>query len=141
MSTEDNKALIRRKVEVLNQGNVATIDELATPNFVFHDPNNPQAHSRQEYFSWLTDLWAALSPQLTIEDMIAEGDKVVMRYALHGTHQKPWRGVSPTGKPVTITATITYRISDGKLAEAWQNADALGLVQQLGLFPASVQAR
>jgi len=76
-----------------------------------------------------------LSPQLTIEDRIAEGEKVVMRYTLHGTHQKPWRGVSPTDRPLTITATITYRFSDGKIAEAWQNADALGLVQQLGVIP------
>jgi len=141
MSTEDNKALIRRKVQQLNQGNMSSIEQLASPTFVFHDPINSQAYSRQEYFSWLTSLWVALSPQLTIEDLIAEGEKVVMRYALRGTHQRPWRGVPPTGKPVTVTATITYRIIDGKIAEAWQNADALGLVQQLGLFPASAQAR
>ncbi len=139
MSTEENKAFIRRKVEELNQGNVAALDESYDPNFVYHDSNNPQAYSCQDYFSWLTSLWAALAPQLTIEDLIAEGDKVVMRYTLRGSHQKPWRGVAATGKPLTITATITYRILDGKIAEAWQNADALSLVQQIGLFPSPAQ--
>jgi predicted ester cyclase len=60
----------------------------------------------------------------------------VLRYAFHGTHQGQWRGLPPTGKPVTFTGIFIYRIVDGKAVEGWENADALGLVQQLGLIPA-----
>jgi steroid delta-isomerase-like uncharacterized protein len=136
MSTEDNKALIRRAFEDLNQGNLGEADEYFTPNFVYHDVANPQVSNRDEYTQLLTGLMAALAPRLTIEDLIAEGDKVVARYTISGTHRGQWRGIPPTGKPVTVTATITYRFADGKVAEMWQNADTLSLLQQLGVIPA-----
>ncbi len=140
MSIEENKALIRRGTEVLNRGNVTeistTLDELFVPDFVRHDPAGG-FRSREDYKQFLFSLLAALPGQFTIEDlMIAEGEKVVLRYAFHGTHQGQWRGVPPTGKPVTFTGIFIYRIVDGKAVEGWENADALGLVQQLGLIPA-----
>ena len=139
MSTEENKALIRRGTEILNRGNVTeistTLDELFVPDFVRHDPAGG-FRSREDYKQFLFSLLAALPGQFTIEDLIAEGDKVVLRYAFHGTHQGQWRGLPPTGKPVTFTGIFIYRILDGKVVEGWENADALGLVQQLGLIPA-----
>jgi steroid delta-isomerase-like uncharacterized protein len=140
MSSEDNKALVRRAFEELNQGNLGEADEYFTPNFVYHDVANPQVSNRQEYTQLLTGLMAALPGQFTLEDLIAEGDKVVARYTLRSTHRGQWRGVPPTGKPVTITATSTYRFADGKIAEMWQNADTLSLLQQLGVIPAPGQA-
>jgi len=139
MSTEGNKALIRRGTEVLNRGNVTeistTLDELFVPDFVRHDPAGG-FRSREDYKQFLFSLLAALPGQFTIEDLIAEGDKVVLRYAFRGTHQGQWRGLPPTGKPVTFTGIFIYRILDSKIVEGWENADALGLVQQLGLIPA-----
>jgi steroid delta-isomerase-like uncharacterized protein len=135
MSTEDNKDLIRRAFENFNQANVGKADEYFTPNFVYHDAANPQVSNREEYTQFLTGLIAAFAYQLTIEDLIAEGDKVVARFTLRGTHRGQWRGVPPTGKPVTVTATSTYRIADGKVAEVWQNADVLSQLQQMGLIP------
>ena len=139
MSAEENKALIRRFIEVGNRGNVTeistTLDELFVPDFVRHDPAGG-FRSREDYKQFLFSLLAALPGQFTIEDLIAEGDKVVLRYAFHGTHQGQWRGLPPTGKPVTFTGIFIYRILDGKVVEGWENADALGLVQQLGLIPA-----
>jgi len=140
MSIEENKALIRRGTEVLNRGNVTeistTLDELFVPDFVRHDPAGG-FRSREDYKQFLFSLLAALPGQFTIEDlMIAEGDKVVLRYTFHGTQQGQWRGLPPTGKPVTFTGIFIYRIVDGKAVEGWENADALGLVQQLGLIPA-----
>ena len=139
MSTEENKALIRRGTEVLNRGNVTeistTLDELFVPDFVRYDPAGG-FRSREDYKQFLFSLLAALPGQLTIEDLIAEGDKVVLRYTFHGTHQGQWRGLPPTGKPVTFTGIFIYRILDSKIVEGWENADALGLVQQLGLIPA-----
>jgi predicted ester cyclase len=140
ISTEDNKALVRRAFEDLNQGSLGKADEYFTPNFVFHDAANPQVSNSEEYMQFLTGLMAALPGQFTIEDMIAEGDKVVSHYTFRSTHRGQWRGIPPTCKPVTITSTATYRFADGKVAEMWQNADTLGLLQQLGVIPSMGQA-
>ena len=143
MSTEENKALISRFIEVANQGNVTevstTLDELFVPDFVRHDPAGG-FRSREGYKQFLFSLQAALPGQLTLEDLIAEGEKVVVRYTFHGTHQGEWRGLPPTGKAVTFTGIFICRIREGKIVEGWENADALGLVQQLGLIPAQGQA-
>jgi len=140
MSTEENKALVRRAIEDLNQGNFGEADEYFTPNFVYHDAANPHVHSREEYKQFLTNMQASLSGQYTIEDLIAEGDKVVARYTARAIHREQWRGIPPTGKHVVITGTNTYRFAEGKVAEMWQNADTLSLLQQLGVIPVSGQA-
>ena len=137
MSTEENKAIVRRFVEEFNQGNLAVIDGLCTPDFVFHDPANPSVHSREDHNQWLTRLRTALpDAHISIEDMLAEEDKVAYRYTFRATHSKSWRGAAPTGKPITVTAMEIIHMTDGKIAEVWLNSDALGLVQQLGLIPA-----
>jgi predicted ester cyclase len=143
MSTEENKAAVRRFIEVYNRGNLteilATIDELYAPDFVFHDPNIPipagGVHSREDFKQFGTGFSAALPGQFTIEDLIAEGEKVVVRYTYRGTHKGQWRGAPPTGKAVTFTGTITYRIIGGKAVEGWQNADNLSVLRQLGILP------
>jgi predicted ester cyclase len=143
MSAEENKALIRRSIEEFNQGNATEIsprvDEFFAPDFVLHDPNIQLPaggiHNREDYKQFLSGFMAALPGQFTIEDLIAEGEKVVLRYTHHGTHQGSWRGVAPTGKAVTFTGTVTYHIVDGKVVEAWQNADNLSVLRQLGLLP------
>ena|SRR2546430_1128685 len=136
MSTEENKANVRRFTDDINQKNVAVIDELCTPDYVNHDPANPQVRSREDYKQWFTGLSAAFSDlHFTIDDILAEGDKVAYRFTLRATHSGSWRGAAPTGKSITVTGTEIVRIHDGKFAEAWANTDALGLVQQLGLIP------
>ncbi len=142
MSTEENKAATRRLFDGLNQNEVAIVDELCTPDFVLHDPAGPGGwhgsgiHSPEEYKEYLSGFFASLPGQFTIDDMIAEGDKVMARWTYRSSHQGQWRGVSPSGKAVTFTATCTYRFVDGKLAEIWQNVDNLGVMRQLGLIPA-----
>jgi predicted ester cyclase len=142
MSTEDNKAATRRLFDGFNQKDVAIVDELCTPDFVLHDPAGPGGwhgdgiHSREEYKEYLSSFFASLPGQFTIDDIIAEGDKVVTRWTYRSTHQGQWRGASPTGKEVTFTATSTSRFVDGKVAETWQNVDNLGVMRQLGLIPA-----
>ena len=137
MSTEDNKAAMRSGFEALNQRNVAAIGEgeLWQPDLVVHDPNNPHVHNYEEYKQFLTAFMTAIPGQFTIEDMIAEGDKVVVRFTYRGSHQGQWRGASPTGKAVMFTSTQTYRMVDGKTAEIWPNSDVFSIVQQLGLIP------
>jgi hypothetical protein len=82
MSTEDNKAFIRSEFEDLNQGNLGKVVDYVTPNFVYRDAANPQVSIREEYLHFLTDVMATLENQLTIEDLVAVGDKVVVRFTL-----------------------------------------------------------
>ena len=140
MSTEDNKKLSKRLMECWSQGNVALLDELLAPDFILHDPGSPLPaggiRSREDYKQYLSSFVAAWQGQFTIEDTIAEGEKVVIRWTYRGTHKGEWRGVSPTSNAVTFTDTATYRIIDGNAVEGWQNVDNLGVLRQLGLIPA-----
>jgi steroid delta-isomerase-like uncharacterized protein len=133
MSTE-NKALIRRMIdEVWNQKNLATVENFAAADCIGHAPTGVDAHGpdgiRQNVTRFIT---AFPDLHLTIEDMIAEGDKVVIRFTSRGTHQGEFLGIAPTGKRVTVTATGTYRIEGSKIKEGWVNQDLFGLLQQLG---------
>jgi len=137
MSTEENKALVRRFYEdVFNQRNVALVDELCTTHHVFHNPPTT-LHGREE-FKQLLSLYIAAFPdaRFTIEDQIAEGDRVTSRYTFRGTHRGDLMGIAPTGKQVTVTGMIINRIAGGKSEEGWLNFDALGMLQQLGVIPA-----
>ena len=136
MSTEENKALVRRLFEAFNGENLpAILEEVCAPDFVLHDPNTSlPVRSREDYKHWLSAFRAALPGQFTIEFLIAEGEKVAVRYTYHGTHQGPWRGQPPSGNPVTFTGTNSYRMVNGQAVEAWQDADHLSIRQQLGLM-------
>ncbi len=137
MSTEDNKALVRRFYEeVFNKRNLALVDQLCTTNHVFHNPPTT-LHGREEFKQYLS-LYITAFPdaRFTVEDEIAEGDRVASRYTFRGTHQGELMGIPPTGKQVTVTGIIINRIVNGKSEEGWLNFDALGLLQQIGAIPA-----
>jgi len=140
MSVEDdNKAIVRRYVEeVLNKGNLALIEELFAPTFVDHDSSMPEARGPAGV-KQLAAMVRASFPDLhfTIEDLIAEGDKVVYRYSVGGTHQKDFMGVAATGKQIHFTGIHIYRIGDHRLQEEWENWDTLGLMRQLAVIPQS----
>ncbi len=136
MSTEDNKALVRRFYEeVFNQRNLALVDELCTTTQVFHNPPTT-LHGREE-FKQLLSLYTRAFPdaRFTIEDQIAEGNMVASRYTFRGTQRGELMGIAPTGKPVTVTGITINRIAGGKSEEGWLNFDALGMLQQLGVIP------
>ena len=142
MSTEENKAVVRRFYEECNKGNMAALEELyAAPNYVWHGTgvfrDMDLAGSKQLWAAW----WTAF-PDLhyTVEDLIAEGDKVVARQTFRGTHQGEIMGVPATGKVVTWTAIIISRFAGGKFVDDWENLDLLGLMQQLGAIPQMAQA-
>ena len=140
MSTEDNKALVRRFYEeFLNGHDVNQAEELFAPNYVLYFPGGPMDHERQK--QTLTVFRAAF-PDLhfTIEDMFAEGDKVATRFTWRGTHQGIFQGIPPTGKQVTVSGIALNRIAEGKLVEDRTELDLLGLMQQLGVIPAPGQA-
>jgi steroid delta-isomerase-like uncharacterized protein len=144
MSTEDNKAAVRRYFEeVLNQGNLARAYELNAPNWVYHDPIVPDVRTLEDYNQWFTQIRSAYPDfHVTIEDMIAEGDQVVVRYTWRGTNTGDFvtpMHIPATGKQVTVTGITIVRFAGGKGVEVWNQSDSLGLFQQLGLIPAPGQ--
>lgn len=133
MSTESNKALIRRHFDAIwNQGQLAVADEIVSPAYVSHFPLPGQPPGIAG-FKYAVQLLRASFPdlQLTIEDLIAEGDRVVARLTARGTHRAAFRGIPPTGREVVWTGIRIFRIADGKIVEHWANWDDLGLNQQL----------
>jgi deazaflavin-dependent oxidoreductase (nitroreductase family) len=136
MSTEDNKALVRRFYEE-GVHNPALFDELLAPTYVLHLPGSLPI-SGIELAKQLMVAYTSAFPdlQLTTEDLVAEGDKVAIRNTWRGTHHGVFQGIAPTGKFVTFTGTDVFRLVGGRIAEQWADLDALGLMQQLGAIPA-----
>jgi len=138
MSTEDNKAVVRRFYEeVMNQKKRAVLDEVFDLNVVDHfaPPGTPGGleGARQTLGMFLS---AFPDLHFTVEDMIAEGDRVVARVTMSGTQQGPFMGIPPTSKHVTVTGIDINRFVGGKSVEHWVEMDRLGLMQQLGVIPA-----
>ncbi|SRR6266849_4286673 len=138
MSAEDNKALARRGFEeTMNQRNLAVLDELHVPDFVFHAAS--RTIQGREPFKQFISMFLTAFPDLhvTIEDMIGEGDRVVVRFTYGGTHKGDFMGIPPTGKQVAVTGISIMRVANGKFLEEWINTD---LMQQLGVVSVPGQA-
>jgi predicted ester cyclase len=134
MSTEDNKAIVRRMFEELfNRQNLAVVDELASSDFVHRGPGTRVVRGA-EFFNQIKSriLFLAFpNLQFTIEDLIAEGDMVVTRWNIRGTHRGEFMGLPPTSNQVTWSGINITRVVEGKLVEDWVEQDTLGLMQQL----------
>ena len=138
MSTEENKALVRRFYdEVFNKKNLEAIGNFLDPHINEHSlpPGLPGGSEGSKQF---IGMYLAAFPDLhlTAEDMAAEGDKVTSRFTMRGTHKGEFMGIPPTSKQVAITGIQILRVASGKIAENWINLDALGLLQQLGVIHA-----
>jgi steroid delta-isomerase-like uncharacterized protein len=136
MSTEENKALARRSWEIVNQRNPDLIEEFYPPDFVWHEPD--QDIRGYEQAKQFTSTFFAAFPDLNIsvDDVIAEGDQVVSRYTIRGTHQGETEDFGPpTGKQVALEGITIHRFEDGKIVEEWERYDLLSMLQQLGLAP------
>src|ERR1700722_16556547 len=132
----DNKILIRRFVDALNSGSPSALEEFISADYVYHNPALPDVKD----FATLKQFNAMSSaafPDLhfNIEDLIAEGDKIVYRYSATGTHKGALSGIPATGNTVTITGMVISRIANSKVQEDWEQTDMLGLMQQLGGIP------
>jgi predicted ester cyclase len=130
MSAQENKALVRREQEELwnHTGNLDTAQELFVPDHV--EAAKQEAADFREGFPDVVS---------TIEDLIAEGDKVVARWRSRATHRGEYMGIAPTGKEVEFTGISIYRIEAGKIAESWNVEDKLSLMRQIGAVPESGQ--
>ena len=136
--SEEIKALVRRQEEELfSGGNLELADEIYAPDYVGHDPSNPEEvwglqaakQAAADYRRAFPDL------RVTVEDLIAEGDKVAARLRVRGTHLGDLNGIAPTGRRVDFTGIVISRVEGGRIAEDWANFDDLGMMQQLGLIP------
>lgn len=138
MSTEENKALVRQMVEaVFNQGNLSRADEFLAPDFIEREELPPGIARGREGVKQLTGMLRSAFPDFkaTIDDVVAEGDKVVIRQTWTGTHQGEFMGVPPTGKSVSFQVIDIIRMAGGKGVEHWGVMDSMGLMQQLGAIP------
>lgn len=136
MSLEENEAIIRRWIEVVwNQANIESVDEFVTDTYVRHDPNIPEVRGPEEEKQHVARSLSAFPDlRFTIEDMVAEGEKVVVRLTGRGTHKGELLGLPPTDKQITLATIEIYRLAEGKIDEQWVIMDVLGVMQQLGAF-------
>jgi steroid delta-isomerase-like uncharacterized protein len=135
--SEENKALARRWADIFNQGNLDLVEEIYAPGFVNHDPAMPEDVRGLEGAREFYGMYQSAFPdtEITIEDQVAEGDKVVTRWTARGTHQGDLMGVPPSGNRVEVAGITISRIEGGKVAEEWNNYDALGMMQAIGAVP------
>ena len=133
---DDNKALVRRFVDYIDNDNLAPIDEFFATSYRYHNSSMPDVKDLATVKEFNTLVYSAFPDvRLTIEDMVAEGDKVVSRYSARGTHKGEFMSIAPTGKQVTITGIVISRIADGKFQEDWESMDGMYVLQQLGAAP------
>jgi steroid delta-isomerase-like uncharacterized protein len=138
LSTEDNKTLMHRFFEeVFNKKNLAAIDEFIAPNQVDHTLPSSLPGTR-EGTKRAIGMYLAAFPDLhlTVEDMVAEDDRVITRFTSRGTQKRAFVGIPPTGRQVTVKTIVIARIAEGKIVEQWGLDDQLGMLQQLGVIPA-----
>lgn len=132
-NAQQNKRLVQRLYnEVFVKWNLDVVDELVAPEFIGHEmppgiPPGPQGF--RQFYGVLRAAFPDL--QLAVEDMIAEGDRVVVRWRSRATHKGVFRGIPPTGRDASLTGIAIYRLSKGKVVERWVEVDMLGLTERL----------
>jgi len=139
MISMDKIAVHRRYNDaVINQGDLDLVDTIFTPDHVDHFSGEPDIHGTAGLKQFLGMFRRAFpDTQFTVEDRIVEGDRIAVRWTMHGTHQGEFQGIPPTGQSVTLTGIAIHRFAGAQIQESWDCYDALGLLQQLGAVPPS----
>jgi steroid delta-isomerase-like uncharacterized protein len=133
---EMNKTTARQIMQALSDRDLDGVRAYAAPNARFYGWA-PEPLDADGYKGFMSALLAAFpDSRFPVDDVIAEGDKVAVRHRLQGTHQADFQGIPPTGKKVEINGIVIFRLENGVIAEAWLNADLMGMLQQLGVVPA-----
>ena len=139
MAAEQNKALVVRFVEELfNRGNMGIVGEIFAPDFIEREQLPPGIPSGREGVKVLTTMLRSAFPDFkaTIDDILAEGDKVVIRMTWSGTQKGEFMGIPASGKRISIGVIDIIRITNGKVVEHWGQMDSMSMMQQLGAIPA-----
>jgi len=135
-SAEKNKANIKRIIEELySQGDLRVTEQLYAANYTRHDPATPDVGTGVAAVKQVVNTYRTAFPDLTLttQDLVAEGDKVLVRWSARGTHQGELQGAAPTGKRFEVTGLTLMQFADGQIVEEWTNWDTLGMFQQLGI--------
>jgi len=148
MSTEENKAIIQRWLEAWNTGELGALVEIIAPDYVHHAHGNSiRTESGPEWYEQAVAGHRASFPDHygSLQAMIAEGDMVVTRWTVTGSHRGQWTAptgavIPPTGKTITYTGITIARLAGGKIVEEWWEQDSVSLLQQLGVIPEAAQA-
>jgi predicted ester cyclase len=137
MSSEQNKAIVRRLLEEPWKGDLRVIDELVDRKYVGYDPSLPEPLRGPEGFKENISTYRAAysDARITVDDQIAEGDKVATRWTGRGKHDGDLMGIGPTGKQVTVSGLTLSRLANGKVVEEYTNWDTFGMMQRLGVVP------
>ena len=140
---DDNKTIVRRVfTEIINRGNLGLADTLVAPGYVYHGSGGLEVRG-PEGFKQVVTMYRSAFPDLnmTIDDIVEEGDKVVTRWTGRGTHKGNLAGLAPTGRAVTVTGIVISRLSNGKIVEDHEVFDEIGMLRQLGVttIPAPAQ--
>jgi len=135
--SKQSKMITRRLFEEMeSQGNLDVADDIFANDFVNHTPFG-EMHGPEGAKQFVSKLRTAFPDlQVTVEDQIAEGDKVATHWTARGTHKAKFQNIPPTGKQIEIRGIVISQIANGKIVEQWGNPDVLGLMQQLGTIPA-----
>ncbi len=137
MGVEENRVLGQRVVsEIWSKGNLAVADEILAANFVQHRPPPDIPPTRDGYKQWATAFRTAFPDLASLgNDIIAEGDKVVVRWTVSGTHNGDFMGTPASGNRMTATGISVFRVVGGKIGEDWTEFDAMGMMRQIGAMP------
>ena len=138
MSVEQNKQVVKRAFDSMSEGREtfeAEHDELYSPDLVGHFSGMPPIDIAMHRMFGLATYEAFSDLKRPVEDLVAEGDKVVARWRSVGTHDGSFQGIPATGKTVTTSGITVFRLADGKIVEEWSESDMLGMLQQLGAIP------
>ncbi len=136
MSTEENKAIVRRLLtEGFGQGNLGLIEELVAPDVIDHGALPGMPEGRDGYRQTMQTYQETFHPSVTIHDQIAEGDLVVTRWTYKGKQTRPFMGVPSQGREATGEVVFISRIKNGRICEEWVQFDTLSLMTQIGAVP------
>ncbi len=138
MSTQENKDLVRRWWEALNQRTASQmIDETYASDYILHDPSLAEPVQGlagvREFVAMVLEAFP--DARYTIESLVAEGDTVAQYVLVRGTHKAAFQGIPATGKQVAVWIMVISRIANGRIVEEWQLFDALGMLKQMGVIP------
>lgn len=136
MSEDENKALVSRiATDIWNRGDLDATSDVMVANAQYHGPHMPKGIGDRENWRQAIAMYRSAFPDshVTFEELIGTGNTVVGRWSATATHTGQLPGVAPTGKRITIGGITIYRLSGGKIVEAWEQLDMLGMWQQLGV--------
>ncbi len=139
VSTAEKEALIHQLLDLIDEGNLDAALQLYAEDYIYHGPGGQELRGR-DGIRGLWDVYLTGFPDLssTVEDMISQGDKLVLRWTIRGTHTGEFLGVPASNRKITLPITEIFRIADGQLVEAWDQYDRMTVMQQIGAMPDSV---